>query len=622
MESLLNNNMEVIRRVHPQLNLKLSQQRDVELIEVIDSRNGEKVPVVVFDDRRIYIHSRFDPFKEAERFIDGIDPAKFDLFIVFGFGFGYHIEVLIKKMRKYSTLLVLEKSSEMLMKAATFRKLVSLFQDDRIRILVDPLEDDLATALKGKSSYRVSFFTHRGSFQIDPNYYNNLKRIAKSYLSLKDVNIATLSKFEKTWSANISRNIQQYVFLSGANIFYNKFRDIPAVVVGAGPSLKYNMEYLRNNQNRLIIIAVDTSYKILLRNRIEPHFCLSVDPQVINARYFEGVPSGKTIMVADPTVHPSVFRFFKGKTVITGVVFQMMKWIEEVAGDKGELSYGGSVSTNAYDFAKKLGASPIMLIGHDLSFTDSLAHVRGSYLDEQVFIRINRFYNSLMFNRSQLYALPAIYVKGIKSERVHTNQKMMIFISWFEKRKDQNLINSSSDGAFLSGVKYLPLEDVLLNDPPEDIFSEIYKIYNSSVLSFERSNYIRKGLFQRCEKMLKELDLILPLLVRAISLSKDLQNIVQSENRDQGRIDYILKRLSEVDKILKSKETIKDVIGVTIQRVIHTITEGYKIIEKDETVTEDELVAKKSIFLYEGLLEGTQFNIKILKKMKVFLTNS
>ena len=58
----------------------------------------------------------------------------------------------------------------------------------------------------------------------------------------------------------------------------------------------------------------------------------------------------------------------------------------------------------------------------------------------------------------------------------------------------------------------------------------------------------------------------------------------------------------------------KGLISFSIQRVIHTITEGYEI-EDDK----NDNAAGRSLFLYRGLIEGTLFNKKILGKMRLML---
>ncbi len=615
MDSLFDKNLGLLRKNNQLLSSTIAELGDDPSIVVVEAKDNNKVPEVSIGERRVYIHSRFAPEREAERLMSEVDTGQYDLFIVFGFGFGYHIEGLLKKIGRDSTVLALEKSAPLLKEAMKHRDLSDIFGDERFNILVEPHDDDIADVLKGKSSYRVAFITHRGSFQTNPEYYRNLSRIAKSYVSTKEVNIATLAKFEKTWSANIARNIQPIISCPGVNIFLNVFENIPAIVVAAGPSLSQSFDFIRRNAGRSIIIAVDTSYKILMDNDIEPHFCVSVDPQVVNARYFEGDIEGRTIMVADPTIHPSVFRLYKGKKVLTGMVFQMMKWINDITGEKGELAYGGSVSTNAYDFAKMIGASPIILVGQDLAFSGGYAHARGSYLDEQVHLRTDRFYNAEMFNRDQLSALPRIYVRGIKEERVQTNQKMMIFLSWFEKRHDPSLINATCDGVYIPDVEHCSFESIQLHELSEDLFTKMLTIFHDNLIREDERESMKRTLLNRVTGMYGELEGLLPALKRAVKFSEELISQVNGKKRDQDRLDYLLGKLSETDRIIESKNTLKDMIGFTIQRVIHTITEGYDIDGDDSSLPEEARIAKRSGFLYRGLLEGTLFNRKILKKV-------
>ena len=453
---------------------------DADYIDVVESRSGHPVPsILTGEGKKLFVHSRIDPFREAERMAGEIDFRSRDLIVIFGFGFAYHCEAILDKCGKDIFVLVVEKDAALFCKALESRDLRELLQDSRFNIALDPDEDSLPVFLKGKSSRRAAFFTHRGSFQVNPDYYSSISSAVKSFVSTKDVNIATLSKFEKTWVSNIARNIKNISGSPGADIFFNMFKGIPAIVAGAGPSLTESLDFIRENRHRALIVAVDTSYKILVDNGIIPHFCLAVDPQIINARYMEGAEETGTVLVADPTVHPSLLRFFKGPMVMTGVAFDMMKWVESYLPSRGQLAHGGSVSTNAYDFAKRTGASPVILTGQDLSFTSGLAHARGSYLDEQIFNRGNRLANPLMFNRRQLTFLPKVMLPGKRGYPVQSNSKMMIFINWFEGRKDPDLINASADGVAFKGIKNAESSDIFFNQVSVDIEGTIESIISS-----------------------------------------------------------------------------------------------------------------------------------------------
>lgn len=617
---LLERNMALLRERFPGVHDRVAAAADDGSVEAVETAGGDFVPAVVRDGKRLFVHSRFDPRKEAERFIGGIDAGEYDLFIVSGFGFGFHAEELLGRMGGDSILLVIEKSPLMLRKALGCRDLSGLLSDERLLLLIEPTEDEIAGALRGKSSRRSSLVLHRGSHQTEPDYYSNMQEIARSYLSTKEVNIATLAKFEKVWASNIARNIGAFVASPGANRFFGQFGGIPAIVVAAGPSLHASMDFIRQSRGRAVIVAVDTSYRILMAQGIEPHFCIVVDPQMINARYFEGSRPGRTILVADPTVHPSVFRLFRGRVAMTGVAFQLMKWIEKLTGDRGEITHGGSVSTNAYDFAKRLGCSPVVLVGQDLAFTGGYAHARGSYLDEQVHLRTNRLYTAEMMNRFQLTALPKIFVKGIAGGRVHTNQKMMIFLSWFEKRRDPDLVNATHDGALIPGVKHARPGGIAL-PAAADIDARIDGLYAGA--STGAVPEVRDRFAATLGRIREETDSLVPVLEKAVGFSDSLLTLMEEKRRggagDQGKVDYLLKKLAETDRIVESKTNAKDMISFTIQRVLHTVTEGYDIDEGDGGLGSEELVAKRSRYLYQGLLDGARFNGKILGKMAAVL---
>ena len=457
------------------------------------------------------------------------------------------------------------------------------------------------------------FVTHRGSYQLKGQYYENVLTMMKSFISTKDVNIATLARFEKTWCSNIARNIGTVAGAAGANLFFDKFKGMPAIVAAAGPSLTASLEFIKSNMDRCVVVAVDTSYKILADNGIIPHFCMSVDPQLINARYFEGSAETETVLVADPTVHPSVFRFFKGRRAVTGVAFDMMKWIEDISGRKGDLAHGGSVSTNAYDFARRLGASPVIMVGQDLSFTWGLAHAKGSYLDEQVHNRTHRFMNAQMTNRRQLTYLPPVFVAGSRGGLVRTTQKMMIFKTWFENRNDPDLINATAAGVMLKGmpnVEHSALSIPACAVEPRAVINEIL-----SSTGADSPAAVNKKLASRVDEMAREIGALIPVLEKALVQANELSAMIDSgkDKSDPGKMGYIISKLEDADAAIESGSRSKGMLSFAMQRVIHTITEGYDTGEGADNA------GARSVFLYSGMLEAAHFNAKLLAKMKMLL---
>ncbi len=615
MENIFKKNIGAIVKRNKSLAEIVSNADYTPYVDVLQAKSGDPVPVVKKESGNLSVHSKFDPVKEAQRLIDEFNVTQYDCIVVSGFGFGYHIECLLQKVKKDATILIMEQFPWMVAAAIAHRDLHHVLNDTRVILLVNPDEEAIAIHMKGRSSYKTLFITHRGSFQINPEHYTNLQRIAKAYISTKEVNIATLAKFEKLWTSNIARNIRQIISSPPASSFFDRFSNIPAIIVNAGPTLTQSIPHIQKCYDSSIIIAVDTSLKVLEHYGIEPHFCITVDPQLINARYFEGIHFSKTILIADPMVHPSTFLFYTGRKAITGVAFEMMKWIEEITGSYGTLRYGGSVSTNAYDFAKRLGAHPIIMVGQDLAFTNGLAHVKGAYLDDHIYFRNYRTYTVEMFNRFQLTALPKILVKGIKSRFVHTNQKMMIFISWFGRLNDQSLINATYDGAYIDNVAHKKFEDIAYHKYGIDLWHAIDEIYKSAVPESATITLHSEHLLTQLHEMLHQTESMNTMLSRAIHFSEELIHNIQ--NKKTQAIPSLVKKLDDIDKKLTDFSVTRNLVGLTIQHIIHTVTEGYEI---DEAVTsEQEKVALKSLYLYKGLLEGVQYSSRVIKNMIVLL---
>jgi hypothetical protein len=191
---------------------------------------------------------------------------------------------------------------------------------------------------------------------------------------------------------------------------------------------------------------------------------------------------------------------------------------------------------------------------------------------------------------------------------------MMIFQNWFEKRNDSDLINATYNGVFISGVKNIPSDKLPFDYPIVDLRSKIDKLYNrfKDETDSGRINRLKK----RIDDMLSEIEGLVPVLEKASSYASDLSEMIESgrDKSDPGRMSFILKKLTESDKYIESMKKSKGLISFSIQRVIHTITEGY-----DLNSGKDDNAAERSLYLYRGLLEGTLFNKKILTKMRLIL---
>lgn len=79
-------------------------------ISIIDSKT-KGIRTAVFrrpDGREFYLHSRFDPLEEARFLVKDVPRRERTLYVVLGFGLGYHVKELLQRIPQSSHILVME----------------------------------------------------------------------------------------------------------------------------------------------------------------------------------------------------------------------------------------------------------------------------------------------------------------------------------------------------------------------------------------------------------------------------------------------------------------------------------------------------------------------------------
>jgi hypothetical protein len=275
-------------------------------------------------------------------------------------------------------------------------------------------------------------FTLRATFH--PRYVSFLADLEQRSFR-ETVNRNTLKRFDRIWLKNLYYNLVSASQWYAVSSLFQKHRNQPGVVVSAGPSLDRCIPALIENRSRFILIAVDTAVNTLQHYGLDPDYLLSVDAQAAN--FFHIRPyRGQATLVVDMTVSYLTLRHHKGPYFTfhnplpaASVILQML-----FPDGAGEIQFGGSVSTNAFDFAIKLGCAPIYLCGLDLSFPGYRIHARGSALEEAALTKTHRLHTAHQQNHSQLTAVDRRYLKNRAGRAVPTNDKLLIFYDWFRSR--------------------------------------------------------------------------------------------------------------------------------------------------------------------------------------------
>jgi hypothetical protein len=157
------------------------------------------------------------------------------------------------------------------------------------------------------------------------------------------------------------------------------FKEVPAIICGAGPSLENNIETLRKWENRALIFAGGSALNVLSRFSILPHFSASIDPKPPLERFLQQT-AFEVPFFYQPRVSQELLNLVHGLKV----------WIADSGGypldgflhqslgiDCPPFDAGWNVSTFLVALATKMGCSPIIFAGMELSTASNRVYAAG-----------------------------------------------------------------------------------------------------------------------------------------------------------------------------------------------------------------------------------------------------
>ncbi|MFC1504445.1 motility associated factor glycosyltransferase family protein [Spirochaetota bacterium] len=592
-------------------------------IEIKQDYAKDKSPVItVYKENVPYaLSSKYSPKKEAQRIIEEHKEKNADIILLIGMG---NIELCRQILQEYkdAVKIFIEKEMRIIDLAAEH-----LFKgEERVqwggaKAVYILHEDDYKEALKdifaGNVSKKISIFVNRQEAVLFEEFTKNVHDEIIKTFDRKSINITTISRFEKLWFKNIIKNTRILFHSPGIKELFGMFTDIPCIIVCAGPSLNKNLDILKERSGSALVIASDTIYKTLLFHGIVPDIVVSVDPQKINARYLENISEEEkegTFYIFEPAICNTTVRAYEGRVFFFDTIFPFYKIITKYTGEMGEINMGGSVATTIYDIALKLGCSPITFIGLDLSYSNDTYHVKGTMYEEMWFSGIDRFdtYEMKSFKLLDYFKLKKI--TDINGKEAYMDAKFTMFQRWFEdnirkKAKGALIYNSTEGGAGIPEV-----ENITLNDFIEAQMKKGKKIQNKKKLRSSLREIIDrmaktkdiKAQYESFRAELAEIEKELASYTGLLEQAEELSLKINNKIKRKAKVEEkLLRELDRIDTELMQSIRVKDLINITIQRIIFLIKEGHEI-DFDEEVDEKRKSIMTSLYLYREMLASAQ----------------
>lgn len=239
-----------------------------------------------------------------------------------------------------------------------------------------------------------------------------------------EVKAATVSLLNRCWEENYKSNLPYISKTPGVSRLANRFRGLPALLVGAGPSLEKNIHLLPLLKGRAVIISCDAALKILLARSVTPDIVVNLDPQHIVMNFFDGVDSRNMALVAPTVATPELRRSWRGNFFYYSKHAPDIPLLAQIAQKHlkhGILVPGGTVLSIAFDLAFKIGADPIAFIGQDLSYSAKNAYAAGGHFGD--------------YKAQDIIDLPGGHIveeEDIFGRKLKTQKSMAVTKKWFE----------------------------------------------------------------------------------------------------------------------------------------------------------------------------------------------
>ena len=201
-------------------------------LQVIQAKDGNPTA----SENGAMLHSKYNPLREATLQISSFNAEEESSALFFSCGLGY-APITFCKTHPSVPAIIIEENAEYLMQAMSVLDWESVLTHAAISLLVGADLDSVASVLHQYDMKKAHVFSVPAQMSHSADYFKNIHLVIEQDKSKDETNTATLEKFARLWLSNTCRNIRKLDELDGILKYSGLGKDIPFVVIAAGPSL-------------------------------------------------------------------------------------------------------------------------------------------------------------------------------------------------------------------------------------------------------------------------------------------------------------------------------------------------------------------------------------------------
>ena len=393
----------------------------------------------------------------GDYFFDG---HRMHCLLIEGLLFGYHLESLIERL-DIKVLVLLELDPELLkpsLYVLDWPRIVRYFSEPgrRLYIAVDGDPENLARKT-------IQIFTDEINFVYLTFCYNFSMFKSPFWEQFEEKFRYLVHPFFRGWGfyddevislVHSLKNIDRKVPLF--RVSNKEMSGGAACVVGSGPSLDYQLEWLKKHRESLVIFSCGTAIKTLEKAEIKPDFHVEIERtaetylalQTVNKDFLRAIP-----LIAPSCVDPRIFEL-TAKPVMFPKANDVGGAILKRYGGFKELFFCNPTVTNTgLALATEMGFREIYLVGVDLGFVDPERHHSSGtvyYAKDSPFSKIKLNYEEFRREDGRIVYTTDIFL--------WTKKAMEFLIDYCRKQGKSLTVYNLSDTLPIEGTIPLPLD--------------------------------------------------------------------------------------------------------------------------------------------------------------------
>lgn len=572
-----------------------SEQESKAFVEV--AKDGHLTLKYVGDEQAVYIHSKYNPLREAQVIVDKLSVDQVideNTHVVFyGIGLGYHIEEFIMRypMVCYT---IIEPSPDIFACYLANKVLKKILNKNLLMLQCGNQADGVffkAIQLKDK---KLVVFEHPAYPNLFIKEYSEFLNAFRQIVSDQRSHLAANNAFQLRWILNSVNNFK--FVLNTPNILLedtNKYEGKTAILVSAGPSLDFELENLKEIKNKGLayIFSVGSAINTLIHHGILPHAMCTYDPSELNQYVFDKVFEAKEYsipMIFGSSVGYEIVEKYQGPKyhVITSqdtVAHYFLKPENENNFEK--VNDAPSIAIVTLELLKKMKFDKIVLVGQNLSYLNDQNYASGDVS------------KPIENDRSTGMQMKKIMTLDVDGNQVETNESFMKFkhqLELYIELFDINVYNSTIRGAYIEGTEFKTLSNIILE------FLKERQIDDEFVKLIQTNFYDQKYLQDKMRKFLSSFESYKVLVNQIRTFIGEIQLLLNFNNTNE-----IEKKHAKMD--IKIRELEGNDFFQTITLPVFRVEYGFLLEEIKKFKFE-----KKSIKRSKAIIQATEHFIDAL----------